>query len=182
MRNALLGSIAVMALALPAFASAPDSGLNVGEMVSAFHPTHVGGPDKGTDTCPPCKYGNRPAVQVWHNHDADENLVAVINHLDGKVAASKKELKAFAIRVAFCDGCAGENTKLAEMVKAPNVGIAHINASDEAIEAYKYNIDREVKNTIFVYKNRKVVAKFVNFTADKASFAKLDAAIAQVEK
>lgn len=182
MKNALLGTVAVLALALPAFASAPDSGLKVGEMVSAFHPTHVGGPDKGTDTCPPCKYGNRPAVQVWHNHDDEENLVATIKHLDAKVGSSKSELKAFAIRVAFCDGCAGETSTLAQKVGDVKVGIAHVNASDKAIEDYKYNIDREVKNTVFVYKNRKVVEKFVNFKADKAGLAKLDAAIAKIEK
>lgn len=31
----------------------PDSGLNVGEMVTPFHPLHVTGPHKGTDACPP---------------------------------------------------------------------------------------------------------------------------------
>ena len=31
----------------------PDSGLNVGEGVTPFHPQHVTGPHKGTDACPP---------------------------------------------------------------------------------------------------------------------------------
>lgn len=31
----------------------PKSGLEVGQMVTPFHPYHVAGPDKGTDTCPP---------------------------------------------------------------------------------------------------------------------------------
>lgn len=30
-----------------------ESGLGVGEKVTPFHPYHVSGPDKGTDTCPP---------------------------------------------------------------------------------------------------------------------------------
>lgn len=34
-------------------AFAPDSGLKVGDHVSAFHPQHVTGPHKGTDACPP---------------------------------------------------------------------------------------------------------------------------------
>jgi len=31
----------------------PNSGLNVGEGVTPFHPQHVTGPHKGTDACPP---------------------------------------------------------------------------------------------------------------------------------
>jgi hypothetical protein len=39
--------------AIAACAFAPVSGLNVGEMVTPFHPQHVTGPLKGTDACPP---------------------------------------------------------------------------------------------------------------------------------
>lgn len=42
----------LMGFAAIAFGAAV-SGLGVGERVTPFHPTHVGGPDKGTDTCPP---------------------------------------------------------------------------------------------------------------------------------
>ncbi len=38
---------------LGAVVSSPDSGLKVGDAVSAFHPQHVAGPHKGTDACPP---------------------------------------------------------------------------------------------------------------------------------
>ncbi|MCS7264915.1 MAG: hypothetical protein NZ805_08800 [Armatimonadetes bacterium] len=30
----------------------PDTGLKVGDIVPAYNPIHVAGPDKGTDTCP----------------------------------------------------------------------------------------------------------------------------------
>ena len=33
--------------------SGPESGLNVGDQVTPFHPQHVNGPHKGTDACPP---------------------------------------------------------------------------------------------------------------------------------
>lgn len=182
MKVAILGAVAAFALALPVMATAPvDSGLKVGDLVTPFHPTHVGGPDKGTDTCPPCKYGMRPAVQVWHNHDDEANLVAMIDHLGNKVSKSKNELKAFAIRVSMCAGCEGETVKLADKVKAKNVGIAHVASNDDAVTNYKFMVDNSVKNTVFVYKDKKVVAKFVNLKADKAGLAKLDAAIAKVD-
>lgn len=54
MINKLISAALVGAVfALPAFAVGPDSGLSVGDMVSAFHPQHVSGPHKGTDACPP---------------------------------------------------------------------------------------------------------------------------------
>lgn len=30
----------------------PDTGLKVGDVVPAYNPIHVAGPDKGTNTCP----------------------------------------------------------------------------------------------------------------------------------
>ncbi len=54
MKNNVLFTLSAFAVfALPAFASQPESGLKVGDRVPAFHPQHVSGPLKGTDTCPP---------------------------------------------------------------------------------------------------------------------------------
>ncbi len=182
MKKAIFGTLAIAVLALPALAAAPESGLKVGETVSAFHPTHVAGPLKGTDGCPPCTYGNRPMVQVWHNHDTDANLEATVKFLDKKIAESKHEFKAFTIRVAFCENCVGETEDMAKAYGDTKVGIAHISSTDQAITDYKYNLDREVKNTVIVYKNRKVSAKFVNFKADEAGLKALNVAIANVDK
>ncbi|HBR54654.1 MAG TPA: intradiol ring-cleavage dioxygenase, partial [Flavobacteriaceae bacterium] len=35
----------------------PDSGKSIGESIFSFTPYHAYGPDKGTKTCPICKYG-----------------------------------------------------------------------------------------------------------------------------
>ncbi len=53
MKNATLLTVLAAALAVPAIASLADSGLNVGDAVTPFHPTHIAGPDKGTNACPP---------------------------------------------------------------------------------------------------------------------------------
>ncbi|MDK3158862.1 hypothetical protein QPK87_20100 [Kamptonema cortianum] len=169
-------------LALPALAMAPESGLKVGESVTPFHPQHIAGPDKGTDTCPPCKYGNRPAVQVWVNGDANENVAAIANTLSARVANSKAELKGFVINLTRCDACVKATDTIAEMVKSKNIGIAHLSSQDEAVTNYKVSTEADVKNTVFVYKNRKVAAKFVNLKADAAGLKALNAAIDGIEK
>ncbi len=170
-------------------ASAPAgiaSGLEVGEMVTPFHPMHVSGPDKGTDTCPPCKYGNRPAVQAWVVNDSVENAEAIAKHLNASVAKNESaDLKGFMIMLTRGDACVTACKDIAakaEKSQMNKIGIAHLPATDDAVKNYKVNTGTDVKNTIFVYQNRKVVAKFVNLKADKEGLAKLDAAIAQITK
>lgn len=181
MKNALFGSLLIAALALPAVASAPDSGLKVGEITNAFEPHHVSGPDKGTDTCPVCKYGNRPAVQVWVNGDEPENVVAIANELDKKMAASKAEFRAFVVYLTHCNKCVEMTDTLAKKVKGNHVAMTHLPITSEAVKDYKVNTASDVKNTVFVYKNRKVTAKFVNFKADAAGLKALNSAIAKID-
>ncbi|MCS7185705.1 MAG: hypothetical protein RMK89_01990 [Armatimonadota bacterium] len=48
-------SVALMLAAWSVWAlqeQTPDTGLKVGDGVPAYNPIHVGGPDKGTATCP----------------------------------------------------------------------------------------------------------------------------------
>lgn len=181
MKRAFFGAFAVAVLALPVLAMAPESGLKVGEMVSAFHPTHIAGPDKGTDTCPPCKYGNRPAVQVWTNGDDAENVVALANNLNERVTKSAHEFRGFVINLTECDKCVDMTKTMAGQLKGDKVAMAYLPKDHEAIGLYKVNVSADVKNTVFVYKNRKVVAKFVNLKADKAGLASLNAAIAKID-
>lgn len=180
MKKALFGFSALALLAVPVFALAPvESGLKVGESVTPFHPQHVSGPDAGTDTCPPCKYGNRPAVQVWSNMDDAENTMAIAKNLSAQVANSKTELKAFMINLSSCDACVDGTKTLAEKAALKNIAMAYLPKTDDAIKAYKVNTASDVKNTVFVYKNKKVVAKFVNLKADKEGLKNLNDAIAK---
>lgn len=180
-KTAAFGTLALAAIALPVFAMAPTSGLNVGERVSAFHPTHVAGPDAGTDTCPPCKYGNRPMVQVWTNMDDPANVMAIVKNLEKKVGASKNELKAFVINLTHCQACVDGTKELGKKAGATNVGIAHLPSDHEAVKLYRVNTDESVKNTVFVYRNRTVAARFVNLKADEAGLKALNEAIAKVD-
>lgn len=50
------------------------------------------------------------------------------------------------------------------------------------MQRYKVNLDPEVKNTIIVYRNKKVTAKFVNLKADEKGLSELKAALEAVAK
>lgn len=182
MNKAILGLTAIAALAIPAIALNPvNSGLEVGEMLTPFHPTHVAGPDAGTDTCPPCKYGARPAVQIWANMDDPANIKGLAAAVSKSVASSKHELKGFVVNLAHCDKCVEGTKTFAKDSKLNNIGITYLKADTPYVKNYKINTDSAVKNTVIVYKNKKVAAKFVNLKADEAGLKQLSAAIAKVD-
>lgn len=180
-KTALLGLAAVI-VSLPAFAGV-KSGLAAGEAVSAFHPTHIAGPDKGTDKCPPCTYGNRPAVQVWVNGDSNENVLATQKILSNAVKNyAGKEFKAFVIVMTSDEKSLDTAQRLAEDNPFDNVAIALIPHNHAAVKSYKVNPDASVKNTVMIYKDRKVVANMVNFVANEKGAAALNSAIEKVAK
>lgn len=177
----LLITLTAAALAAFAFASI-KSGLEVGEMVTPFHPKHLSGPDKGTDTCPPCKYGARPAVQVWNNGDSSENIAKLAKVLSGEVADSKADFKAFVINLTSTPDCEKAAKEMASKLPYENIAITMLPTDNSAIKNYKVNVSPEVKNTVFVYRNKKVVAKFVNLEANEKGLGELKAAIARAEQ
>lgn len=170
-------------LAVAAFAGV-NSGLKPGESVTPFHPTHIVGPLAGTTNCFPCTFQARPQVQVWVNGDDAKNVVTVAKTLDAQMAAkSKQEFKALIVLLA--DG--SNKASLAAMAKnvAKTEGLKHVDVAvldkkDEAVSNYKINLDKSVKNTVFVYKNWKVEDKMVNFVADANGVKSLTAAINRI--
>lgn len=182
LKKAIFAGLLATAVAVPVLAA--SSGLAKGESVTPFHPSHVAGPDKGTDTCPPCKYGARPAVQVWVNADDMKNVEAIAKSLNAAVKTNKKaEFKAFLIVLTEKEKSEKVSEKLQALAKANalnDIGIAYLDKENEAVKNYKVNCAADVKNTVFVYKNMKVQEKFVNLKADEKGLASLNEAIRHI--
>jgi protocatechuate 3,4-dioxygenase beta subunit len=181
------GAVALVGAALSlALADEVKSGVAKGEMLSAYHPTHVTGPDKNTDTCPVCKYPFNPGVQVWVNDDSAQNVEKIVSVLEK--AATKhadKKLKAFVVFInPKAEPSSAMKTRLASLAekeKVANVSLVYLpGPKNEAVSEYQINTDPKVKNTIFVYKARKVDTKFVNFVADENGIKSLKSAIKNV--
>ncbi|HZO88317.1 MAG TPA: thioredoxin family protein [Chthonomonadaceae bacterium] len=185
MHMIVLGSLlSVLAMASVTFGWAANkelvSGIKKGGLLPAFHPTHVSGADKDTDTCPVCNYPFNPAVQVWVNTDTMQNVAAIAETLERAVKANTgQKMKAFIIFM----NAKGESTqaladrlrKLAADRKIEQVALTYLpNSRHEAVAEYQINTDPRIKNTVFVYKARKVEAKFINLMADKRGLAALN--------
>jgi hypothetical protein len=161
-----------------------NSGLAKGERVVPFHPTHIIGPLKGTDNCFPCTFQNRPQVQIWVNGDSFETVNKFAAALDSAMDTYKdKEFKAMIVYLAP----EKEHKKLGETItktaaekKFANVDISLLDPKNDAIKHYKVNTDASVKNTVFVYRDWKVVEKMVNLKADEEGLKSLSAAIKDV--
>lgn len=186
---AIMKKIAISILTLGVLAvayavSGVESGLAVGETVTPFHPTHLSGPDKGTDACPPCTYGSRPAVQAWISPAEKAEVVASIGKtLEGaETTYAKSEFQGFMIMLTKCDACIDKAKTYASESKTTKIGVATLDVNNAAVKNYKVNTGKDMLNTVIVYKDKKVVAKFVNLTNSKEDIAKLEAAIAQVSK
>jgi protocatechuate 3,4-dioxygenase beta subunit len=177
-----LGVLPVIALA----AGGAKSGPQVGEQLFAFEPTHVTGADKGTNTCPVCKYGATPAVQVWINDDSPENVAKIASELEKVMEHhGAKTFKAFVIDVnpkgLPSKAVAQQLQNLAEKNHLKNVAFTYLSSpKDEAVAEYKINTSPEIRNTVLVYVNRKVAKNFVNLKADDAGLQALDEAVGEI--
>ncbi|RYG26400.1 hypothetical protein EON82_03505 [bacterium] len=178
----LLGS----ALAAVALAGGVSSGLNKGEDVTPFHPSHFAGPLANTTNCFPCTFQNRPQVQVWVNGDSLPNVAKIAKSLSAAMKENQKaEFKALVVFVA--EGAQAESIKnygvaLSKRDGFSGIAMATISPKDASIKNYKINLSPEVKNTVLVYRNWKVQDKLVNLTSDEKGLKTLEASIQSVVK
>lgn len=123
-----------------------------------------------------------PQIQVWINKDDSNNVAKLVKQLNGAMLANKdKKLKAFFIFLGD-EKLSPALTAIAEKANANDVCLAYLSPKDEAIKAYKVNLDPAVKNTVMLYKRRTVTSKIVNLVADEKGSAQLDSAIADLLK
>ncbi|MCL6624750.1 MAG: hypothetical protein K6T17_09075 [Fimbriimonadales bacterium] len=127
-------------------------------------------------------------MQVWVNTDDLTNVGKIAQALESAMKKYQaKEFKAFVIFMNLekkdASTLSQTLTNLAEKYGLSQVALTYLSPQDSrSIQAYRVNASPEVKNTIFVYVNKKVTAKFVNLVADEKGLASLESAIGEVAK
>lgn len=159
-------------------AAAQNSGLAVGEGAPAFDPYHVSGKDKGTKTCPMCKYGTRTdGLILWINDDL-QNYEKLLSFLEAQyLTKNANNWKTF---IVFMNPRHESETLLkqklgdyARHLDLKNVAFTFIHSPTDTETAGVYDINPKVKNTIFAYKKRVITKKFINFDTGKEDFSAL---------
>ena len=154
-----------------------QSGLNIGEDQPSFGPYHAFGPDKGTQTCPVCKYGRYHGIVYFvGNHPNWENIKDWLSFLELQSIRRSKYLKVY-----FVYGNEKDYTKekreaeledLGKQLNLENIALTFVPAfSDKESEANLNKINPEVENTFIIYKYRTIIDKFVDLKPTKENFS-----------
>jgi protocatechuate 3,4-dioxygenase beta subunit len=161
-----------------------ESGLDIGENCPAFDPTHVSGPDHGTKTCPMCAHGQDQGLLIWLNNDDFKSLTSMSEWLEGQ--SQKRGLRQLRVFIMYMNPT-GLPTKeverrlqaVADKATLRNVALTYVpNPTDrETSSRYRINPSLDVKNTVMVYKKRKVVEKETNFEPSTENMTKLVATL-----
>ena len=156
-----------------------QSGLNVGEDQPSFTPFHAFGPDKGTTTCPVCKYGRfHGTVYFVGDHPEWNEIKKWLKFLDDQSITREKYLKAY-----FVYGSSknfNKQTRQLELEKlGSELGVQKIaltfvpSFSDTKSEANLNKINSTVENTFIIYRHRTIVDKFINLKPTDKDFSKI---------
>ncbi len=153
-----------------------QSGLQIGEDNPSFIPFHAYGPDKGTRTCPVCKYGryhgiiyfvgNHPdwnEIKKWliffEQESIARNMYLKVYFVYGNENNYKKEIRQ------------KELEKLGTELNLKNIALTFVpSMNDTESEVNLNKINPNVENTIIIYRHRTIINKFIDLKPSLDNF------------
>lgn len=167
----------------PAARTKAIAGRAVGEDVFSFIPYHAWGPDKGTRTCPVCKYGWYHGILYFvGNRPQWEDIRQWLSFLEAESMARKKYLKVY-----FIYGNENNYHKAARERELESLGralkLTHValtfvpSFADRASDIYLNGIDQQASNTFLVYKRSRVIASYMDLKPVPENFSMLRAVL-----
>lgn len=152
-----------------------SSGKNIGEEVFSFIPYHAFGPDKGTNTCPVCKYGWYQGILYFVGNHPDWNEIkSWLKFLEAESEIRKEYLKVYFVygnEKEKSSRAAGRLSELGNSLNLKNLALTIVPSfSDKTSEIYLNRINPEAGNTIIIYKRSRIIGKFVNLSPDPENF------------
>ncbi len=139
------------------------TGIKVGEDVASFTPFHAWGPDKGTRTCPVCKYGWYHGVLLFAGRDADfGEIKAWLRVLEAESARRGGRLKVFFVygnEAGYSrDVRDRELETIGRELKLEHVALTHLpSLTDRESDVALNRIDPGRKTTFVVYRRSRVI-------------------------
>ena len=149
------------------------SGLEIGEDNPSFIPFHAFGPDKGTRTCPVCKYGRFHGIVYFvGNHPNWDDIKKWLNYLEQESVSRSNYLKVYFVygndKNYSKEKRQEELEKLGNELNLKNTALTFVPSfSDKESEVDLNKINPEVENTFIIYRNRAIIDKFVDLKPTK---------------
>jgi protocatechuate 3,4-dioxygenase, beta subunit len=156
--------------------STKQSGLQIGEDNPSFIPYHAFGPDKGTRSCPVCKYGRFHGIVYFVGNNPNwQDIKKWLTFLEKESVKRSKYLKAYFVYGNEKDYNKDERQKeLEEIGKSlilKNVALTFVPSMNDAESEVNLNkINPNVANTFVIYRHRTIVDKFIDLTATEENF------------
>jgi protocatechuate 3,4-dioxygenase beta subunit len=173
-RNIILG------LNIPDYPKKPsneiNSGRNIGEDIISFIPYHAWGPDKGTRTCPICKYGWYHGILYCVGNNPNWNEISLwLTFLENESTKREKYLKVYFVygneNAYNKSDREKELAKLGKDLQLENIALTFVPSfSDSESEVDLNKINSAVENTFIIYKRSRVIDKFINLKPNQENF------------
>lgn len=177
----------VLGLNIPGYPGKPVtgivSGLNIGEDQPSFIPFHAFGPDKGTQTCPVCKYGRYHGIIYFTGNNTDWTEVkSWLQFLEKESEKRNRYLKVYFVYGDDKNYNQSNRQQLLEKLgKELTIRYTALtfvpSFSDRPTEAYKNRINPEARNTFIIYKHRSIVGKYINLQPTAENFRLISGAL-----
>lgn len=148
------------------------SGLDIGDNCPAFEPLHLCGIDKGKHTCPMCKYGAGQGVMAWFNHTNLDQLKDFMQRLEQEM--DKRRAANFRVYMVYMNPGLNENVAGGKKIlkhkimdwcqtqRISRVAMVWVPSALDSKTCTIYKINPAAKNTVFIYKKRTILNKWVN--------------------
>ena len=142
-----------------------NNGVAIGEDQPSFSPIHAWGPDKGSTTCPVCKYGRYQGVLFFAGRNPDWAAIETwLRFLENESRQRGRFFKAYFVygndRNYDRDRRFRELEALGRKLQLSQVALTFVPSfTDRHSDIWKSGIDPEQSNTIIVYRNRNIIDK-----------------------
>jgi protocatechuate 3,4-dioxygenase, beta subunit len=156
--------------------SAKQSGLQIGEDNPSFVPFHAFGPDKGTRTCPVCKYGRFHGIVYFVGNNPDWNEIKKwLTFLEQESTKRSKYLKAYFVygneKGYNKDARQKELEEIGKSLSLKNIALTFVpSMNDSESEVNLNKINPNVLNTFVIYRHRTIIDKFIDLPATEENF------------
>ncbi len=156
--------------------SGKHSGLEIGEDNPSFVPFHAWGPDKGTRTCPVCKYGRFHGIVYFvGNNPHWEDIKKWLAFLEQESETRSKYLKVYFVYGNENDYNRDKREKELENIglelNIKNIALTFVpSMKDTESEVNLNKINPKVKNTFVIYRHRTIIDKFLDLKPTDENF------------
>ncbi len=163
------------------------SGLNIGEDQPSFIPFHAFGPDKGTQTCPVCKYGRYHGIIYFVGKNPNwKEIKTWLQFLEQESEERKKYLKVYFVYGDEKNYNKSERQRqleeLGNKLNLKNTALTFVPSfSDEETEVNLNKINPKVENTFIIYKHRSIVDKYIDLKPTNENFKSLSSSLSRTQ-